>query len=453
MIADRIESREQKPKDRIKNFEEVSLGYTAEEAIKEAERCLQCKNPLCVSGCPVNVNIPYFIKKIKDNKFENALNVIHETNNLPAICGRVCPQEKQCESVCILGKKGDSVNIGKLERFASEYEKKDKKKEKITQKEKVAVVGSGPAGLTCAADLVRMGYSVTIFEALHEPGGVLTYGIPEFRLPKYIVFKEIESIKKKGVEIKMNHLIGRSVEIPDLMKEYGAVFIGCGAGLPRFMEIPGEHLNHVYSANEFLTRVNLMEAHLEKSPTPVKIGKKVVVVGGGNVAMDAARTARRLGADVIVVYRRTEKEMPARVEEVKHAKEEGIHFMMLTNPVEVLGDKEVAKLRCAQMMLGKPDESGRRKPISIEGSEFNITCDQVIIAIGQGSNPLIAKSAKLKHDVNGNIIVNDNLMTSMVGVFGGGDIIGGNSTVIQAMGDGKRAAHAIDVFLRKDRFI
>ena len=453
MVSERIEPKEQKPKERIKNFDEVNLGYTPKEAVEEAKRCLQCKSPLCVPGCPVSINIPVFIGEVSKQNFEKALEIINKTNNLPAVCGRVCPQEKQCEAECILGKKGESVNIGKLERFCSGYDKKGHKKERVTEKDKIAIVGSGPAGLTCAADLAKMGYAVTIFEALHEPGGVLTYGIPEFRLPKSIVFKEIEAIKKMGVDLKTNHLIGRSIEIHDLMKEYGAVFIGCGAGLPRFMEIPGEHLNHVYSANEFLTRVNLMEAHLEKSPTPVKMGKKVVVVGGGNVAMDAARTARRFGADVTVIYRRTEKEMPARVEEVKHAKEEGIHFMMLTNPVEILGDKEVSKIRCIQMMLAEADESGRRKPIPIEGSEFNTMCDQVIVAVGQGSNPLIAKSAKLTHDIKGNIRVDDGMMTSVDGVFGGGDIIGGNSTVIQAMGDGKKAAQAIDAYLRKDRFI
>jgi glutamate synthase (NADPH/NADH) small chain len=452
MKMNRIEPKEQDPKKRITNFEEVNLGFTEEEAVEEASRCLNCKNPKCVDGCPVSIDIPGFIKKIKEKKFEQAAEVIKKTNNLPAVCGRVCPQEKQCEVECILDKKGAPVNIGKLERFASEYDK-ESKKESLDKKEKVAIVGAGPAGLTCAADLTALGYKVVIFEALHKPGGVLTYGIPEFRLPKDIVFKEIDNIIKKGVEIKLNHLIGKTVEVQELLKEYKAVFIGCGAGLPRFMDIPGEHLNHVYSANEFLTRVNLMGAHLEHAPTPVKIGKKVIVVGGGNVAMDSARTARRLGADVTVVYRRTEKEMPARVEEVKHAKEEGIHFMMLTNPVEVTGEKEVNGIKCVQMMFTEPDESGRRKPVQIEGSEFDIKCDQLIMAIGQGSNPLIAKSTKLKHDVNGNIIVNEHLITSVEGVFAGGDIIGGNSTVIQAMGDGKRAAKAIDVFIRKGEFI
>lgn len=446
----RLEPKEQRPEDRIKNFDEVNLGYTEEEAVKEAERCLQCKKPLCVSGCPVNVDILGFIKKIKEQKFENALKIIKKTNNLPAVCGRVCPQENQCEAGCVLGKK--SINIGKLERFASEYEVENKIKDGISGKGKIAVVGSGPAGLTCAADLAGS-YSVTIFEALHKPGGVLTYGIPEFRLPKDIVFKEIDNIAKLGVEIKMNYLIGMTIHVAELLKEFDAVFIGCGAGLPKFMNIAGEHLNHVYSANEFLTRVNLMEAHLEVSPTPVKMGKEVIVVGGGNVAMDAARTAKRLGADVTIVYRRTEKEMPARVEEVEHAKEEGIHFMILTNPVKILGEKEVTGIRCVQMMLAEPDESGRRKPVTIEGSEFNISCDQVIIAIGQGCNPLIVKSTNLQHDIDGNIIVNDNLMTSMQGVFAGGDIIGGNATVIHAMGDGKKAAKAIDDYLKKKKFV
>ncbi len=452
-MSERVEPKEQPPKERIKNFDEVNLGYSEEEAVSEAERCLQCKNPLCMKGCPVAVDIPGFIGKIKQGKFSDALNIIKKTNNLPAVCGRVCPQEKQCEVECVLGKKGDAVNIGKLERFASEYEKKDKYKEIAKRGERIAVVGSGPAGLTCAADLVGMGYSVTIFEALHEPGGVLTYGIPGFRLPKDVVFREIDNILEMGVELKLNYLIGKTVEVSEILKEYNAVFIGCGAGLPRFMNVPGEHLNNVYSANEFLTRVNLMEAHLEESPTPVKIGKKVVVVGGGNVAMDSARTARRLGADVTLVYRRTSAEMPARIEEVNHAKEEGIKFTMLTNPVKFLGEKEVTAVRCVQMMLGEEDESGRRKPIPIEGSEFNITCDKAIIAVGQGSNPLIAKSSKLKHDDDGNINVDDNLMTSVEGVFGGGDIIGGNATVIQAMGDGKKAAKAIDSYLRKEEFI
>ncbi len=448
----RTEPKEQDPKKRIRNFDEVSLGFDKDEAIREAERCLQCKKPLCVEGCPVNINIPAFIEKIKEGHPESALDIIKRTNNLPAICGRVCPQETQCEEKCVLAKKGEAVNIGKLERFAAQSEKKQAS-EKPTKTEKVAIIGSGPAGLACAADLLKIGYQVTIFEALHRPGGVLTYGIPPFRLPKEIVFKEIDNIVKMGAKLELNHLIGRSKDLKELLEEYQAAFIGCGAGLPVFMDIPGEHLNNVYSANEFLTRVNLMEAHLEKSPTPVKIGKETVVIGGGNVAMDAARTAKRLGSNVTIVYRRTETEMPARIEEVKHAKEEGIRFMMLTNPVEITGDKEVKGIRCVQMMLTEPDESGRRKPVAIDGSEFNITCDQVIVAIGQGSNPLIARSAKLKHDVKGNILVNQQLMTSVEGVFAGGDITGGNATVIQAMGDGKKAAKSIDMYLRKDKFI
>jgi glutamate synthase (NADPH/NADH) small chain len=449
----RIESSELDPNIRITNFDEVSLGLSESEAIEEASRCLDCKIPKCVAGCPVAVDIPGFIRSIKTKKHKNALDIIKKTNNLPAVCGRVCPQEKQCEEKCILGIKSDPINIGKLERFASTFDNTKTKKSKPTKSDKIAVVGSGPAGLTCSADLASFGYKVTILEALHQPGGVLIYGIPEFRLPNDVVVAEIKNIMNLGVQIQTNHLVGRSVEIKDLFKEYSAVFIGCGAGLPSFMEIPGEHLNHVYSANEFLTRVNLMEAHLENSPTPVKIGKKVVVVGGGNVAMDAARTAKRLGGEVTIVYRRTENEMPARIEEVKHAKEEGIKFMILTNPVEILGEKEVSGIRCVQMMLGSPDDSGRRKPMPIEGSEFNISCDQVIIAIGQGSNPLIAKSSKLKHDINGNIIVDKNLMTAMDGVFAGGDIVGGNASVIQAMGDGKKAAKAIDAYLRKREFI
>ncbi|MBD3163864.1 NADPH-dependent glutamate synthase [Candidatus Woesearchaeota archaeon] len=448
----RTEPKEQPAKERISNFEEVSLGFTEGEALLEASRCLGCKAPKCVEGCPVNVDIPGFVSRIKDKKFRQAFETIKKTNNLPAICGRVCPQEKQCEAKCILAKKGQPVNIGKLERFASEYEY-SLKKQKPSQKAKIAIVGSGPSGLTCAADLADMGYSVTLFEALHRPGGVLTYGIPEFRLPNKVVFEEIENILKKGVQLKQNRLIGKSISIAELKKKFNAVYISTGAGLPRFMGIPGEHLNNVYSANEFLTRVNLMEAHLEHSPTPVKIGKKVVVVGGGNVAMDSARTAARLGSEVTVIYRRTEKEMPARIEEVKHAKEEGIHFMILTNPVVILGQKEVAGIRCVQMMLAEEDESGRRKPVPIEGSEFDISCDQVIIAIGQGSNPLLSQFAGLKHDMKGNIIVGENMEASIKGVFAGGDIIGGNATVIQAMGDGKKAAKAIDASLRKKDFI
>jgi glutamate synthase (NADPH/NADH) small chain len=451
-MTERVEPKELDPKKRIKNFDEVNLGFTEEEAVEEATRCLQCKNPLCVNGCPVNIDIPGFIKDIKDKNFDKAAEIIKRTNNLPAVCGRVCPQESQCEEQCVLGKKGEPINIGKLERFASGYEK-DVSKCPTTHKEKIAVVGSGPAGLTCAADLKKMGYDVTIFEALHKPGGVMIYGIPEFRLPNDVVFKEINTIKKMGVTIKPNYLIGKTLEIQELLKDFKAMFIGSGAGLPRFMDIPGEHLNNVYSANEFLTRVNLMEAHLEHSPTPVKVGKKVIVVGGGNVAMDSARSARRLGADVTVVYRRTEKEMPARAEEVQHAKEEGIKFMLLTNPIEINGKTEVESIKCVQMMLTTPDESGRRKPVPIEGSEFTIKCDKIIIAIGQGANPLIAKSTNMKHDVRNNLIVDDNMMTSIEGVFAGGDIIGGNATVIQAMGDGKKAAKAIDGYLRKDKYI
>jgi glutamate synthase (NADPH) small chain len=449
----RIEPKEQDAKKRIKNFEEVNLGFTEEEAVKESSRCLNCKSPLCMSGCPVNVDIPGFITKIKEGKFKAALDIIKQTNNLPAVCGRVCPQEKQCESRCVLEKKDEPINIGKLERFASEYEKGNKTKIDISKKSKIAIIGSGPSGLTCAADLAKLGYSVTIFEAMHKPGGVLIYGIPEFRLPNEVVFNEIEGILNLGVDFRMNNVFGKSLYLEDLKKEYDSVFIGVGAGLPRFMGIPGEHLNNVYSANEFLTRVNLMEAHLEHSPTPVKIGKKVIVVGGGNVAIDAARTARRLGAAVTLIYRRTGKEMPARIEEVEHSKQEGIKFMMLTNPVEILGEKEVTGIRCVQMMLAEADESGRRKPVPIEGSEFNIICDQIIIAIGQGSNPLVARSMKIGHDIRNNLIVDDNMQTSIEGVYAGGDIIGGNTTVIQAMGDGKKAAKAIDGFLRKDSFI
>jgi glutamate synthase (NADPH/NADH) small chain len=452
-LQKRLEPKELEPKERIRNFKEVNLGFTKEEAIQEAARCLQCKAPLCIQGCPVSIDIPKFIRELKEEKFEQALKTIKNTNNLPAVCGRVCPQENQCELKCVLGKKGAPINIGKLERFSAEFEKEEKIKPQITKKEKIAVIGSGPAGLACAAGLAKTGYAVTIFEAMHLPGGVLTYGIPEFRLPRSIVFREIENLKALGVKIKLNQFIGKTIEISELQKEFDAVFISTGAGLPKFMEIPGEHLNHVYSANEFLTRVNLMEAHLDTTPTPVKMGKKVVVIGGGNVAIDAARTAKRLGADVTIVYRRGEQEMPARIEEIKHAKEEGIRFMTLTNPVRILGEKEVSGIRCVQMMLAEPDESGRRKPVPMEGSEFNIDYDQVIIAIGQASNPLTIRGTNIQHDSEGNIRVNENMMSSLDGVFAGGDIIGGDPTVIQAMGDGRKAAKAIDDYVRRKRVV
>ncbi len=441
--------KEQNPKERVYNFKEVCLGYAKEEAMQEASRCLQCKKPLCVEGCPVNINIPKFIRLIKENKFDDSIKVIKETNNLPGVCGRVCPQEEQCEKACILGKKNDPVNIGKLERFAADFEidlaaPKIKKNNK-----KIAIVGSGPAGLTCAADLALRGYDITIFEALHDFGGVLRYGIPEFRMPNSIIEKEISYIQKLGVKLIKNAVVGKLYDIEELKARFDAVFIAAGAGLPHFMDIPGETLNGVYSSNEYLVRINLMHANeFPGYATPIKKADKVVVVGGGNVAMDAARTAKRLGADVSVVYRRTEAEMPARDEEIKHAEEEGIHFMMLTLPVKILGKEKVEGIECLQMKLGEPDESGRRKPEPIEGSEFTIDCDQVIIAIGQGPNPLIAKTSKLEHSHRNNLIVDENMKTSMEGVYAAGDITSGAATVIKAMGDAKKAAKAIDEYVK-----
>ena len=450
MIKERIEPEKQGASKRIKNFDEVCLGYSKEKAIEEASRCLQCPKPLCVGGCPVNINIPKFIKAIKEDKPDKALKAITKTNNLAGVCGRVCPQEEQCEACCILKNKGQPINIGKLERYAADMGEKivpvmDKKKDK-----KIAVVGSGPSGLTCAADLALLGYKVTLFEALHKLGGVLSYGIPEFRLPKKVVEQEVEYIKSLGVDIKTNYVIGKTLEVDELLNKHDAVFIGSGAGTPYFMEMPGEDLNNVYSANEFLTRINLMKAYkFPEYDTPIKKGKKTIVIGGGNVAMDSARSARRLGADVTVVYRRSEQEMPAREEEIDNAKEEGIHFMMLTNPTQVLGDDKVEGIECIQMMLGEADTDGRRKPVPIENSEFVIDCDQVVIAIGQKPNPLLLKGSKLEHDSKGYLIVNENLQTSDKRVFAGGDIIHGD-TVIKAMGDGKKAAVAIvDWFKQK----
>ena len=441
--------KEQEPKERIHNFKEVCLGYAKEEAMQEALRCLQCKKPLCIEGCPVNVNIPKFIRSIKENKFDDAIRAIKETNNLPGVCGRVCPQEEQCEKACILGKKNDPVNIGKLERFAADFEG-DLSTPKIKKNnKKIAIVGSGPAGLTCAADLALKGYDITIFEALHDFGGVLRYGIPEFRMPNTIVEKEVDYIKKLGVKLIKNIVVGKLYNIEELAGKFDAVFIAAGAGLPYFMDIPGETLNGVYSANEYLVRINLMHANdFPNYATPIKKAGKVVVVGGGNVAMDAARAAKRLGADVSVVYRRTEAEMPARNEEIKHAEEEGIHFMMLTLPVRILGNEKVEGIECIQMRLGEPDESGRRKPEPIEGSEFAIDCNQVIIAIGQGPNPLIAKTSKLEHSHKNNLIVDENMKTSMEGVYAAGDITSGAATVIKAMGDAKKAAKAIDEYIK-----
>lgn len=458
MKSKQIPTREQEPEKRVKNFEEVNFGYNEEEAGKEASRCLQCKDPPCVKGCPVNVDIPKFIRYIKEGKFYMAIKTVKRTNNLPGICGRVCPQENQCEKRCIMGVKNEPINIGKLERFAADLKEEQKIADVEKSKKKIAIIGSGPAGLTCGADLALMGHKVVIFEALHEAGGVLRYGVPEFRLPKKIVNEEIGYILKLGVEIKKNAIIGRMYTLDELRKKFDAVFIGSGAGLPKFLGIRGESLNYVYSANEFLTRINLMKAHkFPEYRTPIKKGKKVIVVGGGNVAMDSARSARRLGADVTIVYRRSLNEMPARKEEIKHAQEEGIHFILLTNPVEILGDENVEGIKCVQMMLGEMDESGRRKPIPIEDSEFCIDCDQVVIAIGQGPNPLLTRTVNIEHNKKGHFIVDENMMTSIPGVFAGGDIIGGEegtgATVINAMGAGKRAAIAINDWVKQEKLV
>ena len=446
----------QKPQERIKNFFEVALGLSQEQAIKEAKRCLQCKNPLCVAGCPVQIDIPAFIKLISEGKPQESLKKIKEKNNLPAVCGRVCPQEDQCEIACILSKKSQAINIGALERFAADSEQKieHKKIAPNANSLKIAVVGSGPAGLTAAADLAKMGYEVTLFESLHLPGGVLMYGIPEFRLPKEIVIQEVNYIKSLGVDLKMNILIGKTYTIDELFQNnFRAIFIAVGAGLPQFLGIPGENANRVYSANEFLTRINLMKAYrFPEYATPMNIGEKIAVIGAGNVAFDCARVAIRLGKDVTLVYRRSEKEMPARREEIENAKEEGVKFKLLTQPLEIIVDhKGFAKgLKCIKMQLGEPDTSGRRRPVPIENSEFVLDVDTVIVAIGQSPNPLLTKStAQLKTNENATIWVDDNLMTSIPGVFAGGDIITGADTVISAMGAGKKAAKAIDEFIKK----
>lgn len=455
----RIPVREQDPKVRAKNFEEVCYGYNEEEAVKEASRCLNCKKPHCVSKCPVNINIPEFIGHVKDENFEEAAKTIAKYSALPAVCGRVCPQESQCEGKCVLGIKGEAVSIGKLERFVADWSRENNislcEKEESKGK-KVAVIGSGPAGLTCAGDLARKGYDVTIFEALHEPGGVLVYGIPEFRLPKEKVVKhEIENIKKLGVTIETNVIVGRTVTIDELLNEEGfdAIFIGSGAGLPKFMGIPGENSNGVCSANEFLTRSNLMKAFKEEYSTPIRVGNKVAVVGGGNVAMDAARTALRLGAEVHIVYRRSEEELPARVEEVHHAKEEGIIFDLLTNPVEILSDEKgwVKGIKCIKMELGEADASGRRRPVEIKGSEFIIDVDTVIMSLGTSPNPLISSTTK-GLDINSRkciIAEEETGLTTKDKVYAGGDAVTGAATVILAMGAGKKAAAAIDEFLTK----
>jgi len=447
----------QEPEVRRRNFNEVALGYTEEQAVAEADRCLQCKDPKCVQGCPVNIDIPAFIASIAERDFDEAIRTIKLTNALPAVCGRVCPQEVQCEEYCVLAKKGQPIAIGRLERFAADHESvkgvEAPQKVKPTGKH-VAVVGSGPAGLTAAADLAKAGHSVTIFESLHEPGGVLTYGIPEFRLPKAIVRQEVEYIKQLGVDIKVDYVIGRIKTLDELRGEFDAVFLGTGAGLPNFMGIEGENLNGVYSANEFLTRVNLMKAfRFPEYDTPIKRGKKVIVVGGGNVAMDAARCALRLGADeVSIVYRRGEDELPARREEVENAKEEGIIFRLLTNPVRILGDDKMSakSVECIRMELGEPDASGRRRPVSVNGSEHQIEADTVIIAIGTSPNPIIfSGSGGLESTPKGTIVVDDSAMSSLPGVCAGGDVVTGAATVISAMGAGKLAAQTIHDYLSK----
>jgi glutamate synthase (NADPH/NADH) small chain len=450
--------REQNPGERGRNFEEVPYGYSEEEAVAEARRCLQCKRPLCVDGCPVNIKIPEFIKLIAEGDFGGAARKIKETNALPAICGRVCPQEDQCEKRCILGKKGDPIAIGHLERFAADWEREHTDIPlpglKPKNGRKVGVVGSGPAGLTVAGELIKEGYDVTVFEALHAPGGVLVYGIPEFRLPKEIVRKEIRYLEKLGVKIVRNFIVGKTATVDELMEEEGfdAMFVGSGAGLPSFMKIPGENSIGVYSANEYLTRSNLMKAYLRDAATPVIRGRRVVTVGGGNVAMDSARTALRLGAEKsMIVYRRSEAEMPARRAEIHHAKEEGIDFNVLCNPVEILaGDTgAVRAIRCIRMELGEPDDSGRRRPVPIEGSEFELPCDVVIIAIGNKPNPLIPDTnPDLEVTRWGTIVADESSMaTSKRGVFAGGDIVSGAATVILAMGQGKVAAESIHEYL------
>ncbi|MBQ2275798.1 MAG: NADPH-dependent glutamate synthase [Lachnospiraceae bacterium] len=443
---------EQEPNVRNKNFDEVTLGYTKEMAMEEATRCLNCKNKPCVSKCPVNVSIPEFIAHVAEGDFEAAYQTITRDNALPAICGRVCPQENQCEGQCVRGIKGEPVGIGRLERFVADYHMKNAKVEPLQVEKngkKVAVVGSGPAGITCAGELIKKGYDVTVFEALHKAGGVLSYGIPEFRLPKDLVAKEIETIEQLGVKIETNVVVGRSITIDELMEEgYDAVFVGSGAGLPRFLNIPGENLLGVYSANEFLTRVNLMKGYkFPEAPTPVKVGEKVAVVGAGNVAMDAARTAKRLGAkEVYIVYRRSEEELPARKEEIHHAKEEGIIFKLLNNPAKIVGENGwVTGMECVKQELGEPDASGRRSPVPIEGSNYILDVDTVIIAIGQSPNPLIRQTTPgLEVQKWGGIIVEEDTMkTSKDGVYAGGDTVTGAATVILAMGAGKKAAKAI----------
>ena len=447
----------QDPNVRNKNFQEVALGYTEEQALDEAKRCLNCKNKPCMQGCPVMVHIPEFIEKVAAGEFEEAYQIISNTSALPAVCGRVCPQESQCEKYCVRGKKGDPVGIGRLERFVADWHNAHTSaapEKPVSNGHRVAVVGSGPAGLTCAGDLARKGYDVTVFEALHLAGGVLVYGIPEFRLPKAIVQKEVDGLKAMGVTIATDTVVGRTISIDELMEEQGfeAVFIGSGAGLPMFMDIPGINYRGVYSANEFLTRINLMKAYLPDSDTPIQRPKKVAVVGGGNVAMDAARCAKRLGAEVYIVYRRGMEELPARKEEVEHAEEEGIIFKTLCNPVEIFADEndDVNKIRCIRMELGEPDASGRRRPIEVPGSEFEIDVDCVIMSLGTSPNPLIKSTTKgLEINRKGGIVVNEDGLTSREKVYAGGDAVTGAATVILAMGAGKTAAKAIDEALSK----
>lgn len=459
LILERVPIGEQDPKKRIKNFDEVCLGYTEEEAIKEAERCLNCKHRPCIAGCPVNIQIPDFIMQIANKEHSDAVRTIAEDNALAAVCGRVCPQETQCEERCVLGIKGTPVAIGKLERFVGDWSREHKVDLSETAKangKKIAIIGSGPAGLACAGDLAKLGYDVTIFEALHKAGGVLTYGIPDFRLPSAtVVDYEINNLIKMGVKIETNVVVGRTITIDELMDNegFGAVFIGSGAGLPKFMGIPGENFNGVYSANEFLTRSNLMQAYDDKYDTPINLADKVAVIGGGNVTMDSARTARRIGADVTIVYRRTEVEMPARDEEIEHAKEEGIKFELLTAPIEILGDDagNVRAMKCIRMELGEPDDSGRRRPVPIKGSEFDMEVGTVIIAIGTSPNPLIASTTKSLDTTSWNGIIADETTgtTSRKGVFAGGDAVSGAATVILAMEAGRKAAKAIDEYLMK----
>ncbi|WP_027701887.1 NADPH-dependent glutamate synthase [Metaclostridioides mangenotii] len=454
----RVPVREQDPKVRATNFDEVCLGYNIEDAVEEAQRCLGCKKPRCVEGCPVSVDIPEFIQKVKEKDIEGAAKVIAKNSSLPAVCGRVCPQETQCEGVCIVGIKNEPVSIGKLERFVADWSRENNVNLSETEPKKdakVAVIGSGPAGLACAGDLAKKGYTVKIFEAMHEPGGVLTYGIPEFRLPKSgVVQPEIENIKKLGVELETNVIVGRTITIEQLQDEgYNAIFIGSGAGLPSFMGIPGENANGVFSANEYLTRVNLMKAYKADYDTPIRSGKRVVTVGGGNVAMDAARTALRLGSESYIVYRRSEKELPARIEEVHHAKEEGVVFHTLTNPKEILVDEtgNVRGMVLVKMELGEPDDSGRRRPMEIKGSEFEIEADTVIMSLGTSPNPLISSTTKgLEVNKRKCIIADESGHTTIDGVYAGGDIVTGAATVISAMGAGRKAAASIDEYLKEN---